>query len=191
MEEIVVDVVSLEVLEGIFVELHCDFTVIALEIGHLCGNEIAVPRMSLQCNSYSLLRLALKIYRGCVEIIDSVSKCIVNQVVYILLVDNVLAVAVLLHGEPHATVAEKGDLIPVARIGTEFHLSGFEGILAIIGDSICHSCLHSFLWCACTCHGNGSGYGSAFTGLLEKFSSVNILIHGVVRLYGESGIRLQ
>ena len=146
--------------------------------------------MPCKSDSHGFFRLALEINRGCVEIVDSVCQGVIDQVVDILLVHDALSILILLHGEPHATVTEQRDLVSVAGIGAEFHLTGLKGIRAVV---CCYTGygFDRFLRSTGTGHGNCSGDGCAFTCLFEKFSSVNILIHGVVRLYGGSGNRLQ
>ena len=132
VEEVVVDVVDLEVLEGVVVELHGDLAVVALEVGHLGGDVVAVSGVPAEGYSHGFLALTLEIDWGCVEVVDSVGESVVNQVVDVLLVDDVFPVGVLFHRETHAAVAQKGDFVPVAGILPQLHLAGLKGIFAVL-----------------------------------------------------------
>ena len=57
--------------------------------------------------------MSFQISRGGVEIVDSVSHCYFDHRGHLLLVEDVLAVLVLVGVEPHGAVAQKSDAVQV------------------------------------------------------------------------------
>ena len=121
--------VGLKLLQRVAVHRDGGFAAPGLggEVGELRGDEITVAGMPAQGYSRRMLRHALAVGGGCVEVVDPVAEGGVNQVVYGFLVDFVGLVPGAPSGDgrpAHAAVAENGYLLTRLGVLAVCHLVG-------------------------------------------------------------------
>ena len=116
MEQVVVEVIRPQVLEGVLIHLHAGIvqflaakpSPVEAVVGHLRGNVIRVARMAAESDARGFFRQPLTIrWRG-VEIVYAVLQRIVHQPVYLFLVHHLpLAIGIRHHRPAHTSVAEQ------------------------------------------------------------------------------------
>ena len=121
VQEVVVEIVRLQLLEGVLVHLDGSLRRGVVEVGEFRGDEILVARMAAQGDACGLFRLPHQVGGGGVEVIDPMFDGVVHHLIDGLLVDDPLPVF-LNHGPAHAAEAQEGNLVPVDGILAEHHL---------------------------------------------------------------------
>ena len=124
VHQVVVQVVGLQVLQGLVEHGDRVLTRIVAEVRHLGGQVVGLARMATQGDARSLLRHTLHIDRGSVEIVHAMLDGIVHEAVHLLLVDHILAIVSLLHRPSHTAIAQEGNTIPRRGILSVGHLVG-------------------------------------------------------------------
>ena len=127
VQQVVVDIIHLQFLEGVVVHLKRFLTRPGgfIEIRQFGGHIVTVTRMTVQGGTCGCFRLTLTIDRTGVEIVHAVLQRIIDQTVDLLLVDLAFFIffCVTNIGQTHHTVTQQRHLFVAVGIGAVGHLA--------------------------------------------------------------------
>ena len=124
VQQVIVEIIGLQVLEGVLIHRDGVLAGPVLEIGEFRGDEQFLARMPLQGDPGRLLRPALHINRRRIEIIDTMFNSVIHQTVDRILIDKVSTLLRCGKQRPtHTTISQQGDLVAL-RAGTISHFIG-------------------------------------------------------------------
>ena len=128
MQQIVVDIVHLQVLEGLPIHGYRVLAGMVGEVRQLGGDQEFFAGMTLQGDPGRFFRPALHVHGRRIEIVHSVSYGIVHQLVDRILVDHVPPAVGRRESRPaHTPVAEQRHAIALFVVGTVSHPVGRNG----------------------------------------------------------------
>ena len=76
MQQIVVEVVRIELPEGVAVHLQGRLGGLVAEVGQLGGNVIAAAGITAEGDAGRLFAQALQVSGGCIKVVDAVKMCL-------------------------------------------------------------------------------------------------------------------